>query len=87
MNSSPNPSNLITQFQSKLFIYFNSEYRAANIDAIEELTVLKVQKAKLLSEEPTVFDECLRQMEELQEAKLSNVRKITELNQIYSKPV
>lgn len=57
------------------------------MNAIEEITVLKVRKARILSEEPIVSDECLKQMEELQEVKLSNERKISELGQLYTKPV
>lgn len=57
------------------------------MDAIEELTLLRSQKLRLLSEEPIVANDCLRQMEELQEVKLLNERKINELGQFYSKPV
>ncbi|XP_031636892.1 augmin complex subunit dgt3 [Contarinia nasturtii] len=60
--------------------------KVANLDAIEELTVLKGKKARLMAEEPIVADECLRKMEELQEVKLSNERKINELGQLYLKP-
>lgn len=57
------------------------------MDAIEDLTVLNGKNVQFLSEDPTVKDECLRLMEELQEVKLSNERKISELRQLYSKPV
>lgn len=54
---------------------------------IGDLTDLKSKSTKLLSEEPTLGDECLRRMEELQDAKFSNERKINELGLLYSKPV
>lgn len=57
------------------------------MDAIEEITVLKGKKARILSEESLLGDECLRQMEEFQDIKLSNERKINDLGQLYSKPV
>lgn len=57
------------------------------MNAIEEITVLKVRKARILSEESIVSDECLKQLEELQEVKMSNERKISELGQLYTKPV
>lgn len=57
------------------------------MNAIEEITVLKVRKARILSEEPIVSDECLKQLEELQEVKMLNERKISELGQLYTKPV
>lgn len=61
--------------------------RVSNLDVVEELTVLKGQNARLSAEEPIVSNECLRQMEELQETKMSNERKINELAQLYLKPV
>lgn len=68
-------------------IRFNAECRSSNLDTIEELTILKGRKARQFSEEPIVADNCLKQMEELQEVKMSNERKITELGQLYSKQV
>lgn len=49
--------------------------------------MLKGQKNKLLSDEPILTDECHKQLEELQEIRLSNERKINELGQLYSKSV
>lgn len=64
-----------------------SYFRSANLDAIEEITVLKGRKSRMCLEKPILANECLKLTEELQEAKLSNERKITELGQLYSKPV
>lgn len=49
--------------------------------------MLKSQKDRFLSEEPIISNKCMRQIEELQEVKLSNERKINELGQLYTKPV
>ncbi|XP_055309300.1 augmin complex subunit dgt3 [Sitodiplosis mosellana] len=60
--------------------------KSATLDTIEEITVLKGRTTRIISEEPILADECLKQMEELQEVKLSNERKISELGQLYLKP-
>lgn len=62
-------------------------HRAANLEAMEDATALKVQKTRLISEEPVLSDKCLEQMVELQEVKMLNEHKINELDQLYTKPV
>lgn len=78
------PHSIDNSFEIFFFLFL---FRAVNLDAIEEITVLKGKKARISTEEPILTDECLKQMEELQEVKLSNERKIGELGQLYSKPV
>lgn len=61
--------------------------RTLNLNVIEKSTTLKSEKSKLLSKEQSVTDECLKMVEEFQDIRLTNERKIGEIGQLYLKSV